>query len=419
MRQLLMVASTVSPRWGSEGAVGWNWLARVPSEWSTTLITSRECADEVRWGLTHGYEVPTLSHLTSPAKSWRAQPKNKFLARINEWFKFRYNLTNIRETAQQLLRKSRFGVIHQTTIASWRAGMPFHRTGTPTVWGPIGGGESFPWRDASETSVINWIFEGGRSVTSILASIDPAVVSAVREVDVIIVTNRQTEEKLRSLGRIKPIVRQPMVITRSRFDAIRNEATTKHPDGIKIISGGSIEGRKGFALTIKALSRLHRRGVHADFTITGHGMELPKLRELAQKCGVADRVHFEPALDNRAYVRKLAQSHIFCFPSLRDNSPVTLLEAMAAGCVPIVLNNGGPSETVDSRCGIVLPLESPQQTVERITDAVAEISRNKARRIDLSLAAQTKVENNFLDDRISQVMNDAYEAAIRGHATSA
>lgn len=418
MRQLLMVASTVSPRWGSEGAVGWNWLARVPSEWSTTLVTSRECADEVRWGLAHGHKVPTLAHLTSPAESWRPQPRNKFLARINEWFKFRYNLGSLRETADQLIRNSKFGVIHQTTIASWRAGMPFHQTGMPTVWGPIGGGESFPWRYASETSVINWIFEGGRSLSSILASNDPAVVSAVRGVDVIIVTNRQTEEKLRSLGRIKPIVRQPMVITRRKFDAIRNEASTKHQDKIRIISGGSIEGRKGFALTIKALSRLQRRGIHADFTITGLGMELPKLRELAQKCGVADRVHFEPALDNSAYIRKLAQSHIFCFPSLRDNSPVTLLEAMAAGCVPIVLNNGGPSETVDSRCGIVLPLESPQQTVERIADAVAELSRNKARRMDLSLAAQTKVESNFLDDQISLVMSEAYEAAIKGRLTS-
>jgi glycosyltransferase involved in cell wall biosynthesis len=209
-----------------------------------------------------------------------------------------------------------------------------------------------------------------------------------------------------------------MVITRSRFDAIRKEASTKHQEGIKIISGGSIEGRKGFALTIKALLRLQHLGIHADFTITGHGMELPKLRELAQKCGVDNRVHFEPDLDNSAYIRKLGESHIFCFPSLRDNSPVTLLEAMAAGCVPIVLNNGGPSETVDSSCGFVLPLESPRQTVGRIADAIAEISRDKARRIDLSLAAQIKVENSFLDDRISQVMSEAYAAAIKSRITS-
>jgi glycosyltransferase involved in cell wall biosynthesis len=281
------------------------------------------------------------------------------------------------------------------------------------VWGPIGGGEPFPWRYALETSFVNWIFEGGRSVSSVAASFAPSVVSAVRKVDVIIVTNRQTEKKLRSLGRIKPIFRQPMVITRRRFDAIRKEATTKSQGVFKIISGGSVEGRKGFALTIKALSKLKHRGIHADFTITGHGMELPKLRDLARKCGVDDRVHFEHGLDDTAYIRKLAESHIFCFPSLRDNSPVTLLEAMAAECVPIVLNNGGPSETVDSSCGFVLPLESPEQTVGRIADAIAQMSCDKTHRLALALAAQIKVENNYLDDRISDVMSDAYNTAMK------
>lgn len=418
MRQLLMVASTVSPRWGSEGAVGWNWLAKVPSEWQTTLVTSRECADEVRWGLNHGLDIPTLDQLASPRKSWCVYPRNKFLVRINEWAKFRYNLHSLRDTVERIIHANGYSLIHQTTIASWRAGMPFHRLGLPSVWGPIGGGEPFPWRYASQTSFVNWIFEGGRSLSTLAASITPRVLSAVREVDIIIVTNRQTEEKLRSLGRTKPILRQPMVITQQRYNAIRREVGTKCDEKIRIISGGSVEGRKGFALTIRAMSKLKACGINADFTITGHGMELPKLRELARKCGVADCVHFEQDLDSIGFVRKLAQSHIFCFPSLRDNSPVTLLEAMAAGCVPIVLDNGGPSETVDEACGFVLPLETPARTVSRIADIIAQLAQQKSRRFKLSQSAQTKVEKSFLDQRISQVMSNAYSAAIRSRVAT-
>lgn len=411
---LLMVASTVSARWGSEGAVGWNWLINVPRGWSTTLVTSHQCRQEVAWASAQGNRPPTLSQVMSPSESWAYAPANALLARVNEWAKFAYNLQGFKALLNSSWPQG-FQIIHQTTIASWMLGMPFHKLGIPTVWGPIGGGETFPLRYALETSATNWVFEGARMACSMMSRFRPTVISAARNVDVVIATNRQTEQLLRSLGRTKPIIRQPMVITRRRFDEIRRSAKPKADDKLRIISGGSVEGRKGFALTIKALKELKKHRVPFDFTITGHGMEMDRLRRLAHTCGVAEHVRFETNLTAQEYISKLAESHVFCFPSLRDNAPVTLIEAMAAGCVPVVLDNGGPAEAIDADSGFVLPVESPSKTTERIAATLTLLWRSKEQRQKFSAHSLERVQAGYLDTMLPEVMANAYRTAAREH----
>lgn len=409
-KKLLMIASTVSPRWGSEGGVGWNWLANVPQGWSTTLLTSPECAEEVRWGRKNGREARTLDSLCSPEKSWRAAPRNRLLARLNEWLKFRHNLRELQGEAERLAATEKFSVVHQTTIASWMCGMPSHALGIPSVWGPIGGGETFPWRYATETSATTWVFEGGRSCAAALARSNRMIRRAVREVDVIIATNRDTEQMLVRMGRKKPILRQPMVIGRERYEAIRAAVRPKGREKLRVMAGGSVEGRKGIALTIKALRQL--AGVPFEFTVTGHGMELEKLRQLTRECGVSGDVRFETDLGPDAYIRKLAESHVFCFPSLRDNSPVTLVEAMAAGCIPVVLDNGGPAEAVAEGCGFRLPVENPSATIGRITATLQEIWAAPGDLAAMADKATQRVKENYLESGIGSVMAKAYDMAL-------
>jgi glycosyltransferase involved in cell wall biosynthesis len=296
--------------------------------------------------------------------------------------------------------------------------MPFHSMGVPTVWGPIGGCEPFPWKYAFETSVLNWLFEGGRNLTDHLAKKKQSVLESLNEVDVIITTNRQTEDFLLSMGRKKPVLRQPMVISHERFKKIRESVTNKANDFLKIISGGSIEGRKGFALTIKALAKLKKMGIPFQFTVTGRGIEVQKLRNLANGLGLSREVSFETNLDSDSYIKKLAESHIFCFPSLRDNSPVTLIEAMAAGCVPIVLDNGGPSEAVNSNCGIILPLETPRETIEKILISLIRLNSNRDLLNSYSAKALEVVRERYLDDRIGKTMSNAYTLAIETHRSA-
>jgi glycosyltransferase involved in cell wall biosynthesis len=106
-------------------------------------------------------------------------------------------------------------------------------------------------------------------------------------------------------------------------------------------------------------------------------------------------------------VRKYCKS----LPSLRDNSPLTLVEAMAAQCLPIVLATGGPGETVSSDCGIRIPLSWPGKTVEAISDSLALIWQNEALSKKLSFEAVERVKTGFLSSRIPKILSEAYLSA--------
>lgn len=98
-------------------------------------------------------------------------------------------------------------------------------------------------------------------------------------------------------------------------------------DAILLCSVGELNVNKNHSLIIRALAKLENRNVH--YCIAGEGMYREKLMALAQKLGVADRVHL---LGYRSDVYEIYKSSdIFCFPSLREGLPVALMEAMASG----------------------------------------------------------------------------------------
>lgn len=78
------------------------------------------------------------------------------------------------------------------------------------------------------------------------------------------------------------------------------------------------------------------------FIIAGDGPELPTIKKAIQYFGLQDRVLLPGIIDDiNAF---LPQLDVFCMTSSREGFPVTLLEAMYAGCIPVVGNVGGIQE---------------------------------------------------------------------------
>jgi glycosyltransferase involved in cell wall biosynthesis len=56
---------------------------------------------------------------------------------------------------------------------------------------------------------------------------------------------------------------------------------------------------------------------------------------------------------------------------------LTMMEAMMAGCVPIVADNGGPRVMVTEECGYKLPISSANKMAADIADIVVAIDRDR------------------------------------------
>ena len=88
---------------------------------------------------------------------------------------------------------------------------------------------------------------------------------------------------------------------------------------------------KNHQIIIKALAKLNNTNVH--YAIAGVGDNRDYLIELAKKLGVYEQLHL---LGFRNDIPELNHSaDVFCFPSLREGLPVSLIEVMACG-LPVI-----------------------------------------------------------------------------------
>ncbi len=103
---------------------------------------------------------------------------------------------------------------------------------------------------------------------------------------------------------------------------------------LQIFAGGSLEGRKGLAIALDALSQAKAQGLRFHFRICGEGPERGHLEALRNRLGLEGNVSFERPLSGQAYEDALRASHVYLLPSLRENAGLTLMEAMLADACP-------------------------------------------------------------------------------------
>ncbi len=135
-------------------------------------------------------------------------------------------------------------------------------------------------------------------------------------------------------------------------DRVQARATFGMNDEFALLSVGYLIERKGHHLVIEALPQL------PDVTlyIAGEGKEESNLRALAERIGVAGRVHFLGALPQSRLCTLYNAVDCLVLASSREGWANVLLEAMACG-TPVVASNvwGTPEVVASPAAGVLMP----------------------------------------------------------------
>jgi glycosyltransferase involved in cell wall biosynthesis len=118
------------------------------------------------------------------------------------------------------------------------------------------------------------------------------------------------------------------------------------------ITVGTVMAHKGTRDLLKAFAVAARRTDGLRLIVVGDGDDLAACRQLASISGISDQVEFTGfRTDVRA---QLARADAFVLPSLLENLPLALLEAMGAGLACVATDVGGVSEVLDETTGLVV-----------------------------------------------------------------
>jgi glycosyltransferase involved in cell wall biosynthesis len=165
---------------------------------------------------------------------------------------------------------------------------------------------------------------------------------------------------------------------RKRVDGIRTFATV-----------GSFEPCKATPALVEAFLTIAARRPGLQLRMVGDGPDRRRCEELVQQAGRQCSVEFT---GYRTDVdAQLEQADVFVLPSLNENLPLSLLQAMAMGLPCIAADVGGIPEVLDASCGIlVTPGDAGalRGAMERIVDEPGLAAR-------LGAAARRRVAERF------------------------
>lgn len=109
----------------------------------------------------------------------------------------------------------------------------------------------------------------------------------------------------------------------------------------RVFFAGWINARKNIMGAIAACNKLIQQGKDVTLHAAGDFKDedyTRKTREIIAELGVEDRVRLLGRIDHASLRRELSEASVFILPSLQENAPMAIAEAMAAG-VPVVTSN--------------------------------------------------------------------------------
>jgi len=150
--------------------------------------------------------------------------------------------------------------------------------------------------------------------------------------------------------------------------SIRQDDIYEHADAVhltlpyRLLFVGRLSAEKGITYLLEAISFLAAEGEAIELNIVGMGALKAELQRQAQSLSIADRVHFHDFVPQGKALRQLYQgSDLFILPSLQDQQPKVLIEAMSQSVPVIATNVGGiPSVVRDGENGLLVPPAQPE-----------------------------------------------------------
>lgn len=197
-------------------------------------------------------------------------------------------------------------------------------------------------------------------------------------------------------GSIPPLTQIANGIEPERFTGQRKES--------RILVATRLFERKGVQHVIEALAAIPDH--NHELEVAGDGPQRAALEGQAHDRGVSARFH--GWLPREALDRLYERSRIFVLASLSDNFPVSLLEAMAAGCAVITTRAGGCPEVVGDTGLVVEPGD-----VQGLQEAMTRLIRQPAFAEELGGRAAKRVRELFGWPAIVSQHEAVYDKALR------
>lgn len=414
--RVLVLAESANPDWSSVSLIGWS-LGRALRDHAeahlVTQVRNREAIERAGWR-----EGREFTAIDSDAV---ARPVDRCCEVVQKatglGWTFRTALSTISYAWFERLVWRRFGeaiaggrfdVVHRITPVSPTTPSPIARrcraAGVPFVWGPLNGGVPWPkeFRDVlrSEGEWLSYVRDAHRLL--------PAYRSTRQAAAATLAGSLSVWDQMKA-HRSRCIYLPENAIDPARFPL------AEPPRGggpLRVAFVGRLVPYKGADMLLEAAAPLVRAG-QVVVDVIGDGPQMPALRRLVAEEGISGGVTLDGWIDHRRLGERLGRAHVFGFPSVREFGGGVVLEAMALGIPPVVVDYAGPAELVTDATGFRVPLGPRPAVVEGFRSVLAALAACPERARAAGERARRRVQRLYTWDVKARQILEIYRWVLK------
>lgn len=406
--RVLIIAEAANPEWVSVPLVGWSIASALRDVANVHIVTQiRNRAAMLRAGLVEGVDFTAIDSeaVARPAVRFAKALRMGWTAgQAIGALTYPYFEHLVWKAFGAQIVAGEFDLVHRVTPLSPTCSSPIarkcRRAGTPFVLGPLNGGVPWPAGfDTERRREREWL-SYVRGVYKLL----PGRRATLEAASAILVGSRHTMSEI-------PAAQQPICfyIPENGIDPTRFSRIAAHDTDVPLRACfiGRLVPYKGPDMLIAAAAPLLRDG-RMTIDMIGDGPMMADLRAQAEREGVAHAVHFHGWLAHEAVQDVAVGCEVLSFPSIREFGGGVVLEAMALGVVPLVVDYAGPGELVIEGVGLKAPIGTRAQIVGGFRAALTDLATDRAALAEMGARARAHVQDKFLWSRKAEQIADIY-----------
>lgn len=398
----LIIAEACNPEWVSVPLVAWSHYEAIARRTRAHLVTQIRNRDALlRAGLVEGRDFTAIDSEAIARRAYAIGTKLRgekgkgwtVLTAINA-LSFPYFEKLLWEKLGSRIRTRQFDVVHQLsplspTVPS-RIATHCRRAGVPFVWGPLNGGVPWPKEfDRARRDENEWL-----SYVRDAHRLMPGYLATRRDSSAILIGSRDTFAQMPRSFHGKCFYLPENAIDPARFGLARTRQASRP---LRAVFLGRLVPYKGADMLLEASAPLVRDG-DLIVDIIGDGPQMPLLREIVAREGIASGVRLDGWVEHQHVQSRLVESDVLTFPSIREFGGGVVLEAMAVGVVPIIADYGGPAELVTPATGFKLPMGRRDQLIKSLQSTLRALVANHGQVDAMSVSARARAHTQFTWD---------------------
>ncbi len=434
MLNILIDAYAVSPTWGSEPGMGWNWVSNLARFCNLYVITEGEWQKEIECSVSAAMSG-RMEKEVNPTGLQKEQAERMYFYYLNvtpeirkmcwnqgTWMFYKYYaewelrvLDKAKEIIDELKSKGiEIDLVHKLNMIGYREpGYLWKIADRPFVWGPVGGYGGIPLAYLSEANFKTKAVETLKNMVNyFMFRLHPRVRKAMRRADAIVGAYKETYEAILKVYREDAV----LINETGAFVDYNSKAHRSDGEQFRLLWVGKYDLRKQLGIAIRTMELLKdKENIHLYVVGTGYPADVALYSKMVEEKGLEGNVHLMGSLPNVKTREMMKEMDLFFFTSIHDATSTVVPEAISAGLPVVCHDTRGFGVIVDNRIGRKIKVVNPVTSARDFAEVIRslEADREEVRHLSEGCIVRQK---EISWEANAQKMVAQYEKAINRFA---